>query len=242
MTRPESPPKLEELADLFGVQTTNTDATGRFQPVASGTVLAVLRSLGAELDPEAIEGSPGPAAEQAVAEALRTERLRQHRQVVEPVLAVRTGGRSGGTAPVAVALPRHLHPRDCWLTLGEEGGQVHRTRLLPAISRPLPGRAVEGERMDRYEVPVSRDPLPVGYHRLTVEGPDLHAECLVVVAPTCPEPARGWGAFLPLYALRTDTDWGVGNFGHLARLAEWIGELGGDFVGTLPLYPGYLDG
>ena len=52
---------------------------------------------------------------------------------------------------------------------------------------------------------------------------------------------RGWGCFLPLYALRTAHDWGAGSYSDLAALAEWTGSLGGSAVGTLPLLPCFLD-
>ena len=43
------------------------------------------------------------------------------------------------------------------------------------------------------------------------------ATALVLVAHTCPLPARGWGAFLPLHALRTERDRGVGSYDDLGR-------------------------
>jgi len=224
---------LADLADLFGLETAFVDVAGQRRQASAGAVWQVLCALGAELDPAGGPEAGGPTDDPAVAAAVRAERRRQHRQVLEPVTAVRTGR----VASVAVGLPGRLHPRDCWLTVEDETGDVRRSRLMPAIGRPLGGAAVDGERVDRYEVTVGRDPLPPGYHRLTVEGPDFTATGLVVVAPPCPVPDRAWGAFLPLYALRTDDDWGVGTYPALAGLARWIDDLGGTLVGTLPLYP-----
>ena len=50
-----------------------------------------------------------------------------------------------------------------------------------------------------------------------------------------------WGTFLPLYALRTKDDWGVGSFTDLADLYRWTTGLGGSTVGTLPLLAQFLD-
>jgi hypothetical protein len=63
---------------------------------------------------------------------------------------------------------------------------------------------------------------------------------LLIAAPLSPAP-RGWGVFLPLHALRTDEDWGVGSYTDMAELGEWVGEMGGSMLGALPLYPAFLD-
>ena len=76
---------------------------------------------------------------------------------------------------------------------------------------------------------------------MTVEWPGADASALLIAAPACPDASRGWGAFLPLHALRTDQDWGLGSFADLAELGRWIGDLGGSMVGALPLYPAFLD-
>ncbi len=45
--------------------------------------------------------------------------------------------------------------------------------------------------------------------------------------PRCPAADRGWGLFLPLYALRTEQDWGVGSYADMAELGQWAEEMGG---------------
>src|SRR5690606_15591750 len=99
--------------------------------------------------------------------------------------------------------------------------------------------------------------LPYGYHRLRITAAGRIFESLVISAPQRafnhgefgdggPAKAnskesgerrleRAWGAFLPLYALRRDGDWGAGDFSALGRLAEWSGRQGGAAVGTWPL-------
>ena len=50
-----------------------------------------------------------------------------------------------------------------------------------------------------------------------------------------------WGVFLPLHALRTKDDWGVGSFTDLAELYRWTHALGGSTVGLLPVLAQFLD-
>jgi 4-alpha-glucanotransferase len=80
-------------------------------------------------------------------------------------------------------------------------------------------------------------------------GPDVEiggqtCESLVIAAPLkafvrhdseTGKPMRNWAPFLPLYSLRTEHDWGAGDFRALSELAQWAGELGAGAVGTLPL-------
>ena len=54
-------------------------------------------------------------------------------------------------------------------------------------------------------------------------------------------PGRPWGVFAPLYALRSDRDWGVGDLADLATLQRWTRIRGGAVVATLPLLATYLD-
>ncbi len=217
--------ELETLAQLYEVETAYVDASGEVREAAPDVLRAVLVALGAPVtDPVS---------------AAREERLRRHTRVIEPVCALP----AAGTQAIEVGLPRSVHPRDCWLVLEAEDADTRRTRLMAAIQRPLGSARVEGMPMDRYEVHLSSpvDLLPAGYHELRVEGPGIEASAMVVVAPRCPVPARGWGAFLPVQAMRTATDWGVGSYPALRETARWVSRLGGDLVGTLPLYPAYYE-
>jgi 4-alpha-glucanotransferase len=217
--------ELRTLARLYEVQTSYVDASGAARDASTETLRAVLGALGAQVT--------DPAA------AVRQERLRRHVQVVEPVVAVP----AIGTQVVEVGLPRSVHPRDCWLVLEAEDGAARRVRLMPAIHRPLGSASVEGHTMDRYEAQLSSPPdmLAPGYYRLRIEGPGIDAASMVVVAPRCPVPRRGWGAFLPVHAMRTRSDWGVGSYGALREMANWVHGLGGELVGTLPLYPAFYE-
>jgi len=90
--------------------------------------------------------------------------------------------------------------------------------------------------------------LAPGYHLLTLSQPGQRWECRIIVAPKrCYEPEallagkKLWGACVQLYTLRSERNWGIGDFGDLSVLTENIASRGGAFVGLNPvhaLFPG----
>jgi len=75
------------------------------------------------------------------------------------------------------------------------------------------------------------------------EGPSTAGEARVA---RCFEPgylaegARPWGVCVQLYTVRSDGNWGIGDFADLASLARAAAAEGADFVGLNPLHAGFL--
>ncbi|AYD45661.1 4-alpha-glucanotransferase [Yersinia rochesterensis] len=88
--------------------------------------------------------------------------------------------------------------------------------------------------------------LPQGYHRLVLEQGLQQWQCSVIVAPKrCFEPdallagKKLWGACVQLYTLRSERNWGIGDFGDLTQMLEQVGERGGAFIGLNPIHALY---
>jgi 4-alpha-glucanotransferase len=220
-TRPARPPRtpLAELAELAGVQPAYEGADGRTHRADDDVLLAILRALGVQVERSA-----------DVVGVLAHERARRARRVLEPVLVHRVGHES----VVALTLPSAVGSGGWWVSLEMEDGTVHRTRLSDLPPATLHPAAVD-------PLALCGGAVPPGYHRLVVEGPGLRETALLVAAPRCPSPVRGWGAFLPLHAVRAEDDRGVGTFSDLAELGAWVAAAGGSMVGTLPLLPQFLE-
>ena len=82
--------------------------------------------------------------------------------------------------------------------------------------------------------------LPLGYHRLTLtDAEGVTEEVPMIVAP---ERAfggdfdRGWLLAVQLYSVRSDRNWGIGDFTDLANLIRLAKQLGADGVGLNPLH------
>ena len=85
--------------------------------------------------------------------------------------------------------------------------------------------------------------LPCGYHNLSVYGDGKSYQVMLIVAPdTVYRPAglsdglRMNGLTVQLYGLRSQRNWGIGDFTDLAQLMEYAGGRGLEFVGINPLH------
>src|SRR5688572_24515072 len=84
-------------------------------------------------------------------------------------------------------------------------------------------------------------PLPSGYHRLTVEVAGRSETSTVIAAPLQvwrrPGQHRSWGVGTHLAAVRSARSRSLGDLRDLELLCRWVGERGGDLVTVLPLVP-----
>jgi 4-alpha-glucanotransferase len=88
--------------------------------------------------------------------------------------------------------------------------------------------------------------LPTGYHQLTLSHGKKQWGCRIIIAPPrCYEPQavlngeKLWGATVQLYTLRSEKNWGVGDFGDLKQMLEQVAQRGGAFIGLNPIHALY---
>jgi 4-alpha-glucanotransferase len=218
-------PNLLALAERLGIQSSYLDQTGEALRITSdATREALLGAMGIDA-----------STEEGAAEALRALRIAERRRLIDPVRVVRQRNRRA-LSRVAVRVPTTPAESVDWtLTLRTEDGME--TRWTGTTHG---GRA---HRL-RLELPVVP---PLGYHDLTIElaaGGRMRAatQRLIVVPAQCVAPEvrlrgrRGFGITANLYTVRSAKNWGVGDFGDLATIAEWLAHQGGAFVGVNPLH------
>lgn len=210
---------LRELARLCSVQTTYEDAAGKTRKASTESLIAALRMRlpeGTDLD-----------------DALRVRREALWRKPVDPVAVV-----WGRRPPVVeLRLPRAFDGAVAWSLTFADGSKAEGRIDLREVAESH----VDGGFVARTVTIPHK--MPYGYHTLVFEFDGRTAETLIVAAPTkAPEPKeRSWGIFLPLYAVRRADNWGVGDLRDLLRAREWVNELGGGVVATLPLLASFED-
>ena len=222
-----APNELQTLARLYNLQTVYHDGLGQLRKAPPEAILNILQSRGARV--ESLSDVPA---------ALRARRQELWKRAIEPV----TVAWDGRPLSVNLRLPSTLAQAP---VLGEivleTGGRLD---CQMNEIRPVPVKEIEGARYVRRRFVVSA-PFPLGYHRLRLKTGSLELESYLFAAPyrawAPPEPAGRWGIFCPVYALRSEHNWGAGDIRDLAELARFAGALGGDAVGTLPMLAGFLD-
>lgn len=114
-----------------------------------------------------------------------------------------------------------------WLITTEEG-QQHKGQVEGGKSLTLPTK------------------LPQGYHTLTLRQDERRWHCRLIVAPKrCYEPQallagkKLWGACVQLYTLRSENNWGIGDFGDLKVMLGEVARRGGAFIGLNPIHALY---
>ncbi|MBI5015249.1 MAG: 4-alpha-glucanotransferase [Deltaproteobacteria bacterium] len=205
---------LARLARLCGVFDGYHDLWGNYHPATPKTQQAVLAAMGL---------STGSAEE--LEREVREWETSCREFLCAPVLLLPEGEGQ------EFALDRPL-PSGTQITLSLAGHDVPLTVVASTDGTPrarLPG------------------PLPLGlYHAEVRAGAEDTVWSRRVLVAVCPdrgyEPSivaqggRLWGINVPLYGVRSSTNWGVGDFADLRAAVDWAADLGADFVGLLPLH------
>jgi 4-alpha-glucanotransferase len=104
-------------------------------------------------------------------------------------------------------------------------------------------RQIDGRMMERRILTLPF-PLMIGRHRLVLRlDSGEQADLPLIVAPRrCYLPQDGtknprlWGVTLQLYGLRSERNWGIGDFCDLGRMVEIMAPLGAAAIGLNPLH------
>ncbi len=216
---------VERLADAIGIVPKYLDQTGtEWRETPAGSRIALLAAMG-------IDASSDAASERA----LRALRLEERRELLAPVRVVElTDDTATRHLSVRLASPPNADAQ--WrLELILESGE----------SGIAEGRWPRGRRAE-LAIPWPEDPA-LGYHRLrfhidTQRRERVAEQMLIIVPSRCITPrdllgdARAFGLVANLYSVRSERNWGVGDFTDLDALVRWTGALGGAFVGVNPLH------
>jgi 4-alpha-glucanotransferase len=218
---------IERLAALRGIGDAYHDYRGELKVFSLATKIAVLRAMGCAIDDAS-----------ALAETLSQLEIARWRSFLPPVAAVRA-------ARIAIDInvtAREFGTVVLW-SVNLEDGSRRDGATSTADCREIWQGEVEGSWITRrrFELPFD---LPPGYHELQakVSGGASHRCLLIVSPPRCYEPAavlqgrRLWGIAVQLYSLRSEQNWGIGDFRDLEALIRWTASCGAAFVGLNPLH------
>jgi 4-alpha-glucanotransferase len=218
---------IERLAQLHGVADTWLDYRGRPREVSLDSRAAILAAMGVNASTDA-----------AATSALSRQETTRWTRMAPPVVV------ASADAPIrlTVTSPRTLLARSvAWTLALEDGGTRKGVEELARLTTVENGEA-DGRAYARHALELP--PAPLGYHSLELAlDAGLSAQVRVIVAPErCYQaPAldagkKVWGVAVQLYSLRSESNWGIGDFRDVRELIELAARLGCGVVGLNPLH------
>ncbi|WP_288743783.1 4-alpha-glucanotransferase, partial [uncultured Rheinheimera sp.] len=221
---------LSDLIAFTGIETQFTDAWGNQSEVAEKNLLTLLAAQGFAVDNDAL------AREQLL------ERQQDHwEQLLDPVSVQK----AGHDIQIELKLPIALANTPLELVLTTEQGKTHTFTVTATDDADLNQVMVfDGEEYQQYQwtLPVLLDQ---GYHSLSLTLGELDfVQSLIITPSACFQPAefkkqKQWGVSVQLYCVRSDQNWGIGDFADLRFLLGHLAKQGADFVGLNPIHALY---
>jgi 4-alpha-glucanotransferase len=239
---------LNELSELCGIVPEYWDIFGARHAAPAETKKSILQSMGLRT-----------ATQDDLVAEIQKKRDRPWNIFIEPVkvilfteqplvLTVHVPVREGEELSIAFKC-----------TLEDERGHTDTFSFLHPDVEIADRRLVDGIHHLKVDVPLNIV-KEMGYYTLDFfymsSGFGLSGTSKVIITPEIchlpaqPEPVspdgmgqpdhlnktKTWGTSINLYALRSEKNWGIGDFTDLSRIVEWTADLGGGFVGINPLH------
>ncbi len=221
---------LDELAHLCGIAPEYHDVFGNPHPLPAETRDALLRAMDLRVDQE-----EDVAAE--VARIIDTPWL----EGLPPVHVIR----DGDDPAIPLHLPAALPLAELTFTIVQEGGEQQSAPLDAAWLEETERRELNGKERVRYLLRLPDLPGH-GYHELTIARMGVAAslgQCALIITPRrCYLPEgwdsgeQAWGVTAQLYSVRSERDWGMGDFTDLRALIWAAAGHGARTVGLNPLH------
>ncbi|TGG95348.1 4-alpha-glucanotransferase [Natronospirillum operosum] len=195
----------------------------------------MLRTMGYDLDDDA-----------AIEEAIFQLDGAPWTRLLRPVYVL-TADTSGSVGPgVECHVPDALlDTTGEWRLALEEGLSELEGDWLPAELEETGEYWIGDQRYSRRLLPVPAA-LPLGYHQLTLALGAKSATASLILAPaqayqskTMAAGERIWGTAIQLYTLRSETNWGLGDFSDLNTLIQEMSARGAGFIGLNPIHALY---
>jgi len=219
---------IEKLADLVGFHRSYTDSYGNQVQANEGARHSLLMAMGYDLsNNDAINASITSLQESTWRKMLP---------------AVHIAKLEENDHHIIISLAANECDKVIWKITTEQGETLTGEALLVELSFQ------EKHQLSNNEFQKFRLSLPTlnaGYHKLSLSYGFQTASCHLIFAPkTCYSPQEAsshkiWGYAAQLYSLKSDKNWGMGDFGDLKNLVKKSAEQGAAAIGLNPLHPLY---
>ncbi len=232
---------IHEISSQCGILPEYWDISGKKHITSLETEKAILRAMKLKID-----------SEKDIVKEINKRKLRPWKDFIEPVHVISVN-RQPLSIPVHIPIRKTEEAKlmISW-SLEDEKGRRDEFRLAPEAIIGAAEQWIDGTRYITVTLSdsVKRD---AGYYVLEVEcrHPDgvlprghnkLRRKSKIIITPdTCYIPAalqkgKAWGLSVNLYAVKSERNWGVGDFADLKRIVRWTARMKGSFIGVSPLH------
>ena len=227
---------LHQLARRHGIQPVFRDESGNRRVVSDESLRGLLRLMGVSAH-----------TPQHVREVVLASKASEWTKTLEETFVIPQSKLSSGWMLHIPLGPESLSSIHLdWTIRGEN--KFRTTHQASGTSIKILGqKKINGRHYLRGRLPFPRR-LPLGYYtlQLSITSPSFraHETSRVIVTPDSAyvpasyKKGRGlWGLTVQLYGVRSQRNWGIGDFGDLNDLVHWAGkDLGAAMVGVNPLH------
>ncbi|MHB1402539.1 MAG: malto-oligosyltrehalose synthase [Thiobacillus sp.] len=227
---------LDQLCERCGVLPGYHDIWDEFHRTPDATRRALLEAM----------GLPANSDDEAAA-SLRALDRREWARPLPPVMVVREPALPHR---IAIALPLAEEKQAFRWRLQHESGAEDRGECVPADLEAAGHCELDGRAFVRRMLVLDLAIEP-GYHRFLLERTDGQGEpagmSLIVAPAACYVPpaiqgeGRAWGFAAQLYGIRSERNWGIGDFGDLRNMIEFCAGVGAGTVLLNPLHALFPD-
>ncbi len=223
------PGRLDLLLHSYGIASEFIEFSGNVARIPLENRMNILRTMGVHVVSD----------EQL--DRLLVERSNAEFECWLPAVIVQAEGNPHLVLTIAAREREELAARSgkiYWRLLLEDGAVLSGEFApgeLPLVSTQSCGADVFERR--QFTLPA----LACGYHEAEFASPDCRQSSLLIVAPACTwQPQclnrRLWGLSAQLYSLRTDSNWGMGDFADLRQLIAAAAAAKASFILLNPLH------
>lgn len=222
---------LQTLVEARGIESRYVDAWGKPATIAESSKAKLLNTLGYDTSND---------------EAMQSQLQHEAQKVwLSPLNPVQVN-RQTDDIQIPVRLPIDLVHDDYEFVITTDSNDEQRHSFIPVNEELIQASEVDGVEFQEYMVPVTLD-LPLGYHTLSLQadGDELATMRLIVAPTACYTPdaikqgKKIWGLSVQLYCVRSESNWGIGDFSDLNTLIGKAAETGADFIGLNPIHALY---
>jgi len=219
---------IEQLAELVGFHKSYTDCFGDQVSPKDEALHSLLNAMGYDLTCDA-----------ALADQIKVLQEKEWRNILPEAHIAKSEEQ---THEMIISLQNGLSDTFSW-SITTESGEVQ-TQEITLSTLPITAQlTIDNEGFTKYQLALPH--LAEGYHEISITYGEIKSACHLIFAPkTCYSPEESfdkkvWGFAAQLYSLRSENNWGLGDFGDLNNLVEQAAKNGASAIGLNPLHPLY---